>query len=46
MNVEEEIQKAKAEMERFRINKNRFGYKQAKRHYEKLLRKERLNGRQ
>lgn len=38
------IEKAKADMD-FMRHKGGFGYKQAKRHYEKLLRREKQNGR-
>lgn len=34
------LQKAKAEMDFFKSKGNHFGYKQAKKHYERLLRKE------
>lgn len=37
-----ETEKAKAQVDAFRKNGNYFGYKQAKKHYERLLRKERL----
>lgn len=37
-----ELEKAKADMD-FQRHKGGFAYKQAKRHYEKLLRKERKN---
>lgn len=40
-----ELQKAKFDMEYYRLANNWFGYKQAKRHYGKLLRKEKMNGR-
>ena len=40
-----EILTAKAEMKRFKEKGNRFGYKQAKAHYERLIRKKRLNER-
>lgn len=39
------LQKAKADMDFFKQKGNFFGYKQAKKHYERLLRKERINGR-
>ena len=37
-----ELDKAKADMDFYR-HKGGFGYKQAKRHYERVLRKERRN---
>ncbi len=37
-----ELEKAKADMDFYR-HKGGFGYKQAKRHYERVLRKERRN---
>lgn len=42
-----ELEKAKADMDFYR-HKGGFGYKQAKRHYERVLRKERMkaNGEQ
>ena len=35
-----ELEKAKADMERFQRERNYFGYKQSKKRYERLLRKE------
>lgn len=36
------LQKAKADMDYMKLTKNHFGYKQAKKHYERVLRKTKL----
>ena len=38
-----ELEKAKADMERFQRERNYFGYKQSKKRYERLRRKEKAS---